>query len=159
MATVIEGDIFTCPQGPNQYLVHQCNCVTRRPAHLSWDVFKRYPKANIYAPRAKGAPISIPGTLVVAAPIINLLGQFAPGKSRQRNDTYEKRFAWFQEGLANLDHIPNVQMLSFPWGIGCGAAGGKWADYRAKIDGWATAHPAVEVRIYKFAAARGGVVA
>jgi hypothetical protein len=149
MATIINGDIFTCPQGVNQLLVHQCNCVTSRAAHLSWQVFRRYPDANIYAPRAHGVPNSIPGTIVVIPPIINVLGQYAPGKSRQQNDTFPMRFEWFQQCLNEIGTIADLEMLSFPWGIGCGAAGGNWVNYHAAIDAWATAHPQFEVRIYK----------
>jgi hypothetical protein len=149
MATIIDGDIFTCPQDDHQYLVHQCNCVTRRGAHLSWQVFRRYPRANIYAPRATGTANGIPGTLVVVPPIINLMGQFAPGKACQKNDTYPMRFAWFGECLDRLGNIDGLQMLSFPWGIGCGAAGGNWSAYHAAIQAWARKHPHVEVRIYR----------
>jgi hypothetical protein len=150
MATVIDGDLFLCPQGPGHYLAHQCNCVTRKAAHLSWQVFKRYPTADIYSPRATGAPRGVPGTLVVIPPIINLLGQFAPGRSRQKNDTYAMRLTWFKEGLENLQHIDNLKMISFPWTIGCGAAGGNWEDYHAAIDDWARTHPNVSVRIYRW---------
>jgi hypothetical protein len=146
MVTVVNGNIFTCPQGKNQYLVHQCNCVSRKAAYLALQVFRLYPNANIYAPRTTN---SIPGTVVVVPPIINVLGQYAPGKACRQNDTFPMRFVWFQQCLAELGKIPNLEMLSFPWGIGCGAAGGNWIDYHASIEAWAMDHPHVEVRIYR----------
>lgn len=146
--TEIDGTLFDCPQGAGEYLVHQANCVTRRPAHLSWQVFKRFPAADIYAKRRDGHA-DTPGRLIVVPPVINLLGQRGPGKSRYLDDTPEMRFAWFEDGLRRLATIPNATTFSFPHGIGCGAAGGDWTRYRAAIQAFADAHPQYDVRIYK----------
>jgi len=87
--TVIEGDLF---ETGAKYLCHQCNCVTKRAAHLSAEVFGRYPWADIYAGRPAGryAPPEgrRPGDIVVAGDgasrrfVVNMLGQFYPGRPR-----------------------------------------------------------------------------
>jgi len=45
----IEGDLF---ESPEKYIVHQCNCVTTRAAHLAYHMFKRYPYSDVYTPRS-----------------------------------------------------------------------------------------------------------
>lgn len=146
--TDIEGDLFDCPKGSGAYLVHQCNCTTQRPAHLSYQVFKRFPQANIYR-RRKAGQIDPPGRIIVVDPIVNLLGQLGPGKPWRRNDTSSMRYHWFCEALQRLNRIPGAHTFSFPHGIGCGAAGGAWDQYRAAIDAWAGQHPHLDVRIYQ----------
>ena len=44
----IEGDLF---ESPERYIVHQCNCITTRAAHLAYHMFKRYPYSDVYTPR------------------------------------------------------------------------------------------------------------
>jgi len=44
----IEGDLF---ESPEKYIVHQCNCVTTRAAHLAYHMFKRFPYSDVYTPR------------------------------------------------------------------------------------------------------------
>lgn len=148
-ANVIEGDLFDCPQGDGEYLVHQCNCITRRAAHLAYQVFKKYPHANIYAPRAKTQHTDPPGRLLVVHPVVNLLAQWCPGGPNKTSiDTPEQREKWFLEALGRLSKIPGATTFSFPHRIGCGSAGGNWDTYKQYINDFADNNPHFTVNIY-----------
>jgi len=45
---IIKGNLLDAKE---KYLVHQCNCITNRAAHLVFDVFNRFPYADIYSGR------------------------------------------------------------------------------------------------------------
>ena len=156
------GDLLQCNA---QCIVHQCNCVTRRPKHLSEAVFKRYPYVDIYS-RRDGGLKDHPGTIIVTVNgtphvyqvgndwnpiVINLLGQYGPGKSRGANDSREKRYQWFLQGLNQIGQLGNLTNLAFPYQIGCGAAGGNWNRYYAAIKQFALQHSKVQVYIIKLA--------
>ena len=152
----VQGNLLECKQ---DYLVHQCNCVTTKGAHLSGDVFERFPHANIYADRAKAGHIGRdePGTIIVRGGpgtdhrgVINLLGQYYPGKSRFSNDTGALRQQWFQSCLRALaTQLPQVKSLAFPFNIGCGAAGGHWPSYQKMIIEFAQSLPNTSITLYK----------
>jgi len=44
----VEGDLF---KSSEKYIVHQCNCITTRAAHLAYHMFKRFPYSDVYTPR------------------------------------------------------------------------------------------------------------
>lgn len=144
-AKIVEGDIF---ESGAKYLCHQCNCVTRRAKHLSFEVFRRYPWADIYASRKhpdKPGEIIVRGNGADQRFVINILGQYLPGRPGQYSGRYERgdpdepadRENYFREALARIVLIARSEPSStfaFPWGIGCGAAGGNWELYRSLID-------------------------
>ena len=126
-------------------IVHQTNCTSRRAAGIAADIFRRFPYADCYSMR--GAP-SEPGTIDVRGGItfrlvVNLHGQYAPGKSTARGrDSKLRRLTYFQAGLENLaEYIENmdrsVTSVTFPARIGCGLAGGDWSDYLNCIEQFA----------------------
>lgn len=118
-----------------QYLCHQCNCVTQRAAHLSAAVFKAFPHADIYSIRPKGHKDK-PGTIIVKGDsthrhVINMLGQVWPGKPKypqDRVDGHAAREQYFALCLMEIAKM-GADSLAFPYGIGCGAAGGDWEHY------------------------------
>lgn len=129
MIDIIRGDIFDAQE---KYLCHQTNCVTKRAAHLSKDVFTKYPYADIYAARINPDK---PGTIIVRGNgkdqryVVNLLGQYFPGKSKYPDsslDGLDIRKKYFHRCLMEIAKIPNLESLAFPWKISCGAAGGDW---------------------------------
>lgn len=102
MLTIVKGDLFTAKE---KYLIHQCNAVTTRAAHLAKNVFKHYPWADVYSPRdpelQKKAIIANeqeyataeyykdkPGDILIRGNgkdqryVIAIIGQFYPGKPR-----------------------------------------------------------------------------
>jgi len=128
----VEGDLL---QAKEQYICHQCNCVTQRAAHLSAAVFKAFPHADIYSTRPKGQKDK-PGTIVVKGGgeqrlVINMLGQVWPGSPKypeDRTDGFKAREEYFARCLMEIAKL-QPESLAFPYGIGCGAAGGEWEHY------------------------------
>lgn len=156
--SIVDGDLLDAKE---QYLVHQCNCVTIRGAHLSANVFNRFPHANIYFERLKSSKKDQPGKIIVRGSpddnkagraIINMLAQYYPGKSRFANDTGTWRRQWFQSCLDQIAALPNLESLAFPYNIGCGAAGGSWQLYYDMIIKFAQVLPKVKITLYRLAA-------
>ena len=153
---VIEGDLFDSTE---QYLCHQCNVISQRAAHLAQSVFNRFPYSNIYAERDGSGPkpgqelgdIIIRGNGKNERLIINMLAQFYPGKTKYPNspkDGIATRKSAFQMCLNKITDIPALQSIAFPFGIGCGAAGGDWLVYRKMIKNFAE-EVEIPVRIYR----------
>ena len=129
-----------------QYIVHQCNCVTKKSKGLSKQIFDKYPQSNIYHKRQ--GPDE-PGTIIVKERIINILGQFYPGRSKGIYDTKEKRLIWFQEALDKIALINDIHSIAIPYRIGCGLAGGNWKEYLDKLKNFAENHPGINVTMYR----------
>lgn len=74
-----------------------------------------------------------------------MFSQFQPG----RKDTSSMRLKWFQSCLICVEELSDLKSIAFPYGIGCGAAGGHWPHYLECIKEFASRNPHVDVRIYK----------
>lgn len=136
MIEIISGNIFDAKE---KYICHQTNCVTKRAAHLSKDVFAQYPYADIYTGRLNP---SEPGTIVICGNgddqryVINMLGQYYPGNPKypdSKLDGIAARKKYFYQCLLRIAKINDIESIAFPWRIGCGAAGGNWDTYLGKI--------------------------
>lgn len=132
-------------EAEEQYIVHQVNCVTNKAAHLAAFVFAKFPHADIYRSR-KAGEFGVPGTIVVRGDgnserlVINSLSQYYPGSPRfpaSAKDGYAARLGYFRSCLKAIEKLPGLTSIAFPVGIGCGAAGGDWKQYRAEIDAFA----------------------
>jgi O-acetyl-ADP-ribose deacetylase (regulator of RNase III) len=140
MIEIVTGDLFAAKE---KYLCHQCNCVTNKAAHLSKDVFKHYPYADIYSGRVdpnKPGTIDVKGNGQDQRYIINLLGQYFPGKPKyplSSLDGFLVREKYFHQCLLRIAKIENLESVAFPWRIGCGAAGGDWDHYLGTITNFA----------------------
>ena len=134
--------------GNEAYIVHQTNCVTNTAAGLAKRIFTDLPYANVYTGRkhpSRPGSIRIMGDGKTRRFVVNLFGQFAPGKATPRGvDSAANRLRYFRQGLANLaDHISTEHQgrtidIAFPANIGCGMAGGDWAKYEKEITAFAT---------------------
>lgn len=130
------------------YIVHQCNCITTTSYGLSSDMFKKYPYANTYR---KGVIKRQTGNIHVAGKegekkIVAFFAQYKPGKPTHV-ETEKKRREWFQECL-NKFALLRPNEVAFPFGIGCGLAGGKWNFYMDMIETWAIKN-GIKVVVYK----------
>lgn len=143
MIEIVTGSIFDAKE---KYLLHQCNCVTKKAAHLSKDVFSKYAWADVYARRYAENLIDTPGKIIVRGNgldqryVINLLGQYYPGKPKfptSALDGTKVREKYFHECLLRVAKIQDLESVAFPWRIGCGAAGGDWEHYLAIITNFA----------------------
>lgn len=154
MIEIVTGDLFDAKE---KYLVHQCNCVTNKAAHLAFDVFEKYPYANIYAPRTepdKPGHIIIKGNGQDERYVVAILGQYYPGRPKyplSSLDGLAVREKYFYNGLLRLAEVPDLESIAFPWRIACGAAGGNWEHYLGKITNFAqyVGEKGVKVKIYR----------
>jgi O-acetyl-ADP-ribose deacetylase (regulator of RNase III) len=130
-----------------QYIVHQCNCITTHSKGLSTQIFRAYPEADTYSRNDTRKP----GTIHVFDKVINLYGQKYPGKSRSHSIA-KQRLHWFQKGLFEILEL-NPVSVAFPFKIGCGLAGGKWEHYLRLIELFEVSlcekNPEANVVIYK----------
>lgn len=113
------------------YIVHQCNCQTTYGKGLSEHVFRKYPEANIY----NDGTVRTPGEIIVRGKVIAFLAQKSPGKPKG-NETEQVRERWFETCLKKLGAFlkeNEINTVAFPYGIGCGLAGGNWHHYSAMI--------------------------
>ena len=140
MLEIITGDLFDSKE---KYLCHQCNCITKRSAHLAQTVFQHYPYADVYTARTEPDQ---PGTIIVRGNgedqrfVIALLGQYYPGKPKYRDSNLDgvlSREKYFHRALMAVARIPNLESVAFPWRVGCGAAGGDWEHYLGTINNFA----------------------
>lgn len=140
MIKIVTGDIFDSTE---KYLIHQCNCISNKSTGLAKDLFTRYPYADIYTNRTdpnKPGTIEIRGNGQDQRFIINLLGQYYPGKSKYPYSTLDGiqiREKYFYRALLRIAKLPNLESIAFPWRIGAGLAGGIWEHYLGNITNFA----------------------
>ena len=86
--------------------------------------------------------------------VICLFAQYGPGKPTvdyeddhvQANDGPEARLTYFKKALAKIPKVaPDGSTLYFPYGIGCGLAGGNWKLYEPALRDFAAAHKQYKV--------------
>ena len=137
---VINGDIL---KSDATFIAHQINCVTTTAKGLSKSIFDKYPNANIY----KSSTKRIVGKTYYdftrnGKVIFHLAGQIRPGKPTiHYPDRYIDRISYFKSCMISLEqeieylkqqyNIKKEIVVAFPYGIGCGLAGGKWVDYES----------------------------
>lgn len=136
MITIVKGNLLDATE---KFLVHQTNCITKRAAHLSKDVFQRFPYADVYTGRQVAdhpGSIEIRGNGVDQRYVVNLFGQYYPGKPKNPDliyDGFQTRERYFYQGLLSLAKVSDLESVAMPVGIGCGAAGGNWNTYLSLI--------------------------
>jgi O-acetyl-ADP-ribose deacetylase (regulator of RNase III) len=146
-------------EAPEQYICHQCNCITDKALGLAKSIFTAFPYADVYTPRGqteskkdKPGTIQIMGNGKSQRYVINMFAQYYPGKPKigiTRVDLEGEREHWFAQCLDEIKHIQNLQSVAFPYQIGCGLAGGNWAWYYHMIEQFAQSVPHVRVAIYQ----------
>lgn len=149
-----EGDLLTTDA---QYIVQQCNCITTRSQGLSKLIFSKYPYADIYTERKRTGTKDTPSTIIIRGNgvnerfIINMLGQYYPGKGGRysNDDSFQMREQWFQSCLNQISQISDITSIAFPYRIGCGLAGGNWKHYHLMITEFSSNNPNINVFILK----------
>ena len=135
MTTNIEFKNGDITQSSEKYIVHQCNCISNYSLGLAKTIFEKFPYAECYINREKNdiaGTIQIKGNGLDQRYIINLFGQFSPGKPK-KNETNFQRLKYFKRCLFEISKIPDLESVAFPKNIGCGLAGGNWDDYYNEI--------------------------
>jgi O-acetyl-ADP-ribose deacetylase (regulator of RNase III) len=128
-----------------RYIAHQCNCHSTRSAGLATAIFKAFPWADVYSDRRqRGNDAALFGSITIHGnpqlsqrQIINIYGQLYPGKPSSGRDSVAARLDAFRNGLARIALIPELTSIGFPYGIGCGLAGGEWNEYQKLLGGFA----------------------
>jgi hypothetical protein len=160
--SVVHQDLLTAQE---TYLCHQINCVTRRAAFLAQAIFHQFPYADVYKSRPyryltdNPPPTQKPGNIIISGNghdrryIAGLLGQVYPGKPRfpvGGLDGHKAREDHFLHCLQFLEalYIKKGGSFAFPFGIGCGAAGGSWPKYQQLLERFQEATEA-KVVLYK----------
>jgi len=152
---IINGDLLDAKE---DYIVHQCNCISTNAQALAKQIFGRYDYANSYKNRINNdkSTYTQPGTIEIYGNgndqryVINMYAQYYPAKAKYDNDTLAKRFQWFQQCLNDISKIDNIKnkTLAFPFNIGCGAAGGDWNIYYNAIQTFANKQK-INITLYK----------
>jgi len=137
---IINGNLLLAEE---KYIVHICNCISKRAAYLAFDIFKKFPYADIYCGRTNPDQL---GNIIIRGNgkdqryIVALLAQFFPGNVRYPNsnlDGTKVRQKAFHKTLMKLAKVPDLESVAMPVGIGCGAAGGNWEYYLGAIQNFA----------------------
>jgi len=130
------------------FLVQQCNCNTVKSKGLAAAIERRFPYCNVYQRRQPRIPGTYQLFSAVDQPtIVCLMAQWAPGipgsydrfypdPPEGQKDTAEQRREWFGDALtAFLTEVDRGgQPVCLPYQIGCGLAGGDWAEYQKILE-------------------------
>ena len=148
---IIEGDIIHARE---TFICHQTNCVSNRGAGLAAYLFKHFPWADCYSERIDSVDNDEPGHIDVRGDgageryVVNMMAQFYPGKTRFQ-DAREHYFKLCLIELISLSRGHRNSTFAFPWGIGCGLAGGDWKVYEEMLQEFADKIGEDRVVIYK----------
>ena len=131
---IIRGDLLDATE---DYIVHQCNCVTNTSKFVAQQIFYKYPYSNTYKTRSsKKITHSIPGTIDILGNghneryVINIYSQLYPTVAKYSNDSIKLREQWFKKCLDLIGQELNKnKTIAMPYKIGCGSAGGDWTTY------------------------------
>jgi O-acetyl-ADP-ribose deacetylase (regulator of RNase III) len=129
---IVKGDLL---ESNEQFICHQCNCVSRTAGGLAYHLFNKFHYANVYLNRQK--QIYIPGEIIISGDgvnnrfVINMFAQFNPGSYSHvySRDSKEQREIYFKNCLEKIKEIKLLKSIAFPCRIGCGIAGGDWDNY------------------------------
>lgn len=158
--SVVERDLLSASE---QYIVHQCNCVSKGARGLAKCIFQRWPHADVYGERHEQKSTSKLGSIAARGVydgqrgVINLFGQYSPGKPKSNGkDSVGGRLTAFRSGLEAISQLPGLESVALPHDIGCGLAGGSWDEYHKAILEFSErlAPFAIKVTLYKLPNAR-----
>lgn len=100
-------------------------------------LFKAFPWADVYSDRPQRGNDSdrFKSVTVHGDPrlgrrlVINLYGQLFPGRPSPGPDSADARLGAFEQALMQIEAVPDLHSVGFPFGIGRGLAGGIWDKY------------------------------
>lgn len=140
MIEIVRGNIIDATE---QYIAHQCNCLTQNSAGAAKAIFDKYPHADTYFGRTEP---DVLGTIKVLGNgednryVINMFAQYYPGRTKFPNsgkDGIQTRQKSFHRCLARIAKIEDLKSIAFPWRIGCNLAGGDWEWYLGTLHNFA----------------------
>jgi hypothetical protein len=135
------------------YIAHQCNCISQNAQALAKQIFEKFPHSNSYKIRRQNdkSTFGVVGTIEIFDNIINMYSQYYPAAAKYSNDTYAMRIIWFKMCLDKISNIYNIKnkTIAMPYNIGCGAAKGNWTLYYKMICDFAEKEQ-IHITLYKF---------
>lgn len=137
---IITGDLLSAKE---QYIAHQCNCLTQNSAGTAKAIFDKFPYANSYAARDVAdtmGTIKIFGNGEDQRYVVNMYAQYYPGRSKypaSDKDGIQARLNCFDRCLLRIANIEGLKNVAFPYKIGCNLGGGNWEDYLKRLTGFA----------------------
>lgn len=147
---IVSGNLLDATE---EYIMHQCNCISNGASGIARAIFDRFPYADVYASRKVA---DVPGTIEVCGNgkdqrfVINAFAQFYPGgPSPEAHDTKLARKEYFWNCLLRATQYCSGSSIALPMGIGCGLAQGSWDVYSALIEEFANQLPDTKVVLYK----------
>lgn len=166
---IITGDLLNVPTGADKYIVQQCCCTSTRTAGLSQAIVKKWPALNPYARRTAvgkthtstmdSRPYHGSAELLTdgSTNLICLYAQYGPGKPGIYEDDFIimpdggiDRLQYFKRALKDtLSIVEKGSTLYFPYGIGCGLAGGKWEKYEQVLKDFAAENPDLKIVVVR----------
>ena len=156
MLNIINGNLL---DSDCQYIAHQCNCHSQRGAGLASAIFKAFPWTDVYSNRSeRGNDAALFGSISVHGDpkqgqryVINIYAQLKPGKPSAGRDSAASRLEAFGNALDQIAELPKLKSIGFPYGIGCGLAGGDWRKYEPLLEYFAerVGERGVSVVIYR----------
>lgn len=127
------------------FIAHQCNTVTTGAAGAAQSIFERWPAANDYARGTHGAFGTVKMYKVEQEKfVINMFAQQQPSHANsEKGDGKYARAEAFKKCLRQIaatvsdvcfEQGINRPVITFPYMIGCGLAGGDWEMYKEILD-------------------------
>ena len=149
--TIIDGDIL---ESEAQYIAHQCNCKSKNVIGLADAIFNKFHWSDI---TSKGQDIRKFGSIDKRGDgddqryVINMFVQIYPGKINSKSEMEDEnsRKKAFLLCLKQITAIEKLESIAFPYGIGCGYAGGDWEFYSKAIEAFSISVPEVKVYIVR----------
>ena len=145
------------------YILHQCNCISTTAAGLAKQIFKKFPHANTYAARPnirQMGEISLHQQQQNSPTIVNIYGQYRPGKpTAYGGDSPRNRQQSFESALRHLSGYiackhTGIVTIAVPWRIACGLAQGHWPTYQNLIEKFQTKttcmHRMIHITYYRY---------
>src|SRR5262245_3676806 len=156
MFKIINGNLL---DSECQYVAHQCNCYSRSVSGLAKAILNTFPWADVYSNSSERRnDASFFGTITVHGDpkrgqryVINIYGQLKPGKPSPGRDSAASRLEAFGKALNQIAEAHELESIGFPYGIGCGLAGGDWGKYERLLEDFAerVGERGVSVTLYR----------
>jgi hypothetical protein len=168
---IVTGDLLSAPQA---VIAQQCCCMPVIPRGLSKsfadelrvDFYAKHKQRVVNASVARRKDRPEPGS-IECEPIMGKDGQWAVALYAQYGhakliptgpfrdgvpDGRAERLGYFTQCLQELAlwmRTNGHKSVAFPYGIGCGMAGGKWPEYLGTLINWSKTNEDITVVMYK----------
>lgn len=130
MFQIVRGDIL---HANTAFICHQVNCMNAMGAGLAKSIYTKWPEvkseyhkfcASAESPEKLLGQIQVVPIRGTGLAVINVFGQLNYG--RRAGTTYSDYRA-LQMAFAKINRAYPGKSVAFPYGFGCGLAGGDWA--------------------------------